>query len=253
MTAPAYTRSELMVAAAAREIRNGEIAFVGMRLPLLAFLLAKATHAPDAVALYENGILRETPAREILYTMGDGPNLVGATMLTGMGTVMGLLEAGRARVGFIGAAEIDRFGNLNTTEVRAGEGTVRLPGSGGASDIASLAGRLVVILAHEKRRFRERVHYVTSPGHGDGRGFRKRAGLPGGGPSAVITTLGVLRFGEDGETFLDSVHPGVSAEDARRETGWDLKVRPDLETTPPPTADELRVMREIDPEGFWTK
>jgi glutaconate CoA-transferase subunit B len=242
-----------MVAAAAREILDGEVVFVGMRLPLLSFLLAKATHAPGATALYENGIIRDAPAREILYTMGDGPNLAGATMLTGMGTVMRLLERGRVAAGFIGAAEIDRFGNLNTTEVSGEHGPVRLPGSGGASDIASLAGRLIVIMAHERRRFRERVRYVTSPGHGDGGGFRKRAGLPGGGPSAVITTLGVLRFGADGEAVLASTHPGAGADDVRRETGWPLRVSPDLETTPPPTADELRVLRGIDPEGFWTK
>ena len=161
ITARGYTYSELMVAAAAREIADGELVFVGMRLPMLAFLVAKRTHAPNAVGLYENGLIRETPSPQLLYTMGDPPNLRGATQSGQMLDVMALLQQGRVHVGFLGAAEVDRFGNLNSTwGGRHGE-THRLPGSGGACDIASLAKRTVVLLAHEKSRLRERVGYIT--------------------------------------------------------------------------------------------
>jgi glutaconate CoA-transferase subunit B len=169
--AHAYTLSELMVAAAAREIRDGEVVFVGMRLPLIAFVVAKRTHAPRAVGLFENGVIRTTPAPELIYTMADPPNLRGATQCLDMMSVMALLQAGRVDLGFLGSAEVDRFGNLNSTEVRDGKGgTTRLPGSGGACDIASLAQRFVVLLEHSKRRLPERVAYITGPGNGDGAG-----------------------------------------------------------------------------------
>lgn len=248
-----YSLGELMVAAAAREVRDGELVFVGMRLPLLAFLLAKRTHAPRAVGLFENGVLRETPAAELLYTMADPPNLRGATWCGAMLDVMGLLQQGRVDLGFLGAAEVDRFGNLNSTWARRGQQNIRLPGSGGACDIARLARRTVVLLKHEKTRLVERVSYLTSPGYGTGNDWRRAQGLPAGtGPAAVITTLGVLRFGADGEAFLDSVHPGVRVEDVLANTGWTLRVAEQLKQTPPPTAAELAVLRELDPGGFWT-
>ena len=174
---------ELMVATAAREIRDGEIVFVGMRLPLIAFVVAKKTHAPNAVGLFENGVIRTTPAPELIYTMADPPNISGATQCLDMLGVMSLLQSGRVDLGFLGAAEVDRFGNLNSTEVRGPKGITRLPGSGGACDIASLAHRFVVLLEHGKQRLPERVSYMTSPGNGDGSGWRKRMGLPRGGPS----------------------------------------------------------------------
>jgi glutaconate CoA-transferase subunit B len=243
-----------MVAAAAREIRDGEVVFVGMRLPLLAFCLARATHAPRAVGLFENGIVRDAPALEFLVTMSDGPNVTGALWCTEMREIMALLQAGRVTLGFIGGAQIDRFGNLNTSYVGPAERPVRLPGSGGAADIASLARRHVVIMAHERRRFVPRVDYVTSPGHGDGGRWRARVGLPGGGPAAVITTLGLFRFdAESGEMLLASTHPGVSVDDVRAQTGWPLRCLPAVGETPPPSADELATIRRFDPEGFWTR
>jgi glutaconate CoA-transferase subunit B len=175
-------------------------------------------------------------------------------------------------LGFLGAAEVDRFGNLNSTVVSvsghdlsraagdskkaaalAAEGKItRLPGSGGACDIASLAKRFVVLLEHSKRRLPERVSYVTSPGNGDGAGWRERQGLPRGGPSAVITTKAVLRFGEDGEARLASVHPGVTIEDVVANTGWKLRVLDNMAETLSPSAAELQAIREYDKEGFWT-
>jgi glutaconate CoA-transferase subunit B len=249
-----HTAGELMVAAAAREIRDGELVFVGMRLPLLAFLVAKRTHAPNAVALYENGILRDTPAGEMLYTMGDSPNLLGATLCGSMLDVMGLMQQGRVHVGFLGAAEVDRFGNLNTLWGHRDGREVRLPGSGGACDIACLAQRTVVLMAHERSRFVDSVAHITSPGNGFGGGWRRARGLPApSGPSAIITTLGVMRFGADGEAFLASIHPGVRLEDVLSATGWALSVADDLAETPSPSAEELAAIRALDPYGFWTK
>jgi len=249
-----YSLGELMVAAAGREIRDAEMVFVGMRLPMLAFLVAKRTHAPAAIGLYENGVIRETPAAELLYTMADPPNLRGATLCGQMLDVMGLLQQGRVHVGFLGAAEVDRFGNLNSTWGRRGGQAIRLPGSGGACDIACLAQRTVVLLEHDRHRLVERVGHITSPGYGSGDSWRRAQGLPAGsGPSAVITTLGVLRFTSDGEAYLASIHPGVRVEDVLSNTGWTLSVADDLLETPAPSKAELAVMREVDPQGFWTK
>src|SRR5260221_10266249 len=143
-----YTVGEPMVAAAAREIKDGEVVFVGMRLPLIAFVVAKRTHAPNATGLFENGVIRSTPSKELIYTMADPPNILGATQCLDMLGVMSLLQSGKVDLGFLGAAEVDRFGNLNSTQVEGAKGTVRLPGSGGACDIASLAHRFVAMIEH---------------------------------------------------------------------------------------------------------
>jgi glutaconate CoA-transferase subunit B len=244
---------ELMVATAAREIRDGEIVFVGMRLPLIAFVVAKKTHAPSAVGLFENGVIRTAPAPELIYTMADPPNILGATQCLDMLGVMSLLQSGRVHLGFLGAAEVDRFGNLNSTEIKGPKGTTRLPGSGGACDIASLAHRFVALLEHTKQRLPERVSYVTSPGNGDSPGWRKHVGLSRGGPSAVITTKAVLRFGEDGEAFLASVHPGIEVDDVLSNTGWKLNASSLVEQTQEPSDQELKAIREYDRDGFWTR
>jgi glutaconate CoA-transferase subunit B len=250
-----YTPQEQMVVAGAREIYNEDVVFVGMRLPLLAFQLAKETHAPQATGIFENGILRDKPAGDALYTMGDNPNGEGAIWATSMLDIMSLLQNGKVSLGFIGGAEVDRFGNLNTTYIGGKENIqVRLPGSGGGSDIASLAKRLVIVMNHEKRRFPERVSYITSPGFGSGGDWRKKNGLRGGGPSAVITTKGILRFdAETKEMILDSVHPGVTEEEVLENTGWPLKLAPKVEKTRPPTRSELRIIRKYDAHGFWTR
>jgi len=243
-----------MVVTGAREIKDGELVFVGMRLPLLAFQLAKAIHAPNAQGVFENGILRDRPAGKALFTIGDAPCIEGAVWTTTMMDIMALLQRGRVDVGFIGGAEVDRFGNLNTSYIGGRERVqVRLPGSGGGSDIASMARRLVIVMTHERRRFVERVTYLTSPGYGDGRGWRERMGIRGGGPSAVITTLGVLRFdAKTGEMFLQSVHPGVTPQEVKEATGWPLRVSEDLQETLPPNPEELEIIRRYDPSGFWT-
>ncbi|MDQ6710981.1 MAG: CoA-transferase [Candidatus Dormibacteraeota bacterium] len=239
-----YTRRELMVVAAGREIREGEIVFVGMRLPLLGFGLAKATHAPNAVGLFENGVIRDRPAEAFLYTMGDPPNIAGAVGCLGLLDVMSLLQQGRVDVGFLGGAEIDPSGNLNTTRTGPAGRTVRLPGSGGASDIASLALRTVLIMEHEPRRFKDHVAYITSPGHHGGR-LR-------GGPATLITTLGVFDLREGGFRAT-SLHPGVTAEAVTAATGFPVEIRTEIPSTTPPNAAELTYIRRADPEGFWTR
>ena len=249
------TPGEIMVAQAAREIRDGERVFVGMRLPLIAFVVAKRTHAPNAVGLFELGIVRDEPAPELLYTMGDPPNVRGATWCARTVDLMGLLARGEVDAGFIGGAEIDRHGNLNTTAIGPDRAhpQVQLPGSGGGADIASLAKRLIVIMPHDKRRLREKVDFITSPGYLDGGDARAVAGLPRGGPSVLITTRAVFRF-EDGEAVLWSTHPGQGLDDVKENVGWaDVRVRKDVEPTEMPAPDVLRIIREYDPHGFWTR
>src|SRR5229473_787205 len=202
-----YTDRELMVIAAGREIRDGELVFVGMRLPLLAFAFAKRTQAPGAIGLFENGIVRDQPARETLLTMSDTPNIPGALWSTGTLEIMSLLQQGLVDLGFLGGAEVDKYGNLNTNYIGDWrKPKLRLPGSGG----------------------------------GAGARWRERVGLPGGGPSAVITTLGVYRFDpESREMLLASWHPGQSIESVRAATGWSLRLADGSGETPTPTAAEL--------------
>jgi glutaconate CoA-transferase subunit B len=250
--AAGYSTQELMIVAAAREIADGDVVFVGMRLPIVAYGVARLTHAPNAVGLFECGIVRYAPANEALYTMGDPPNQLGAAWATGLIQVMGQLQRGRVDAGFIGGAEIDRFGNINTSyigEIAAPK--VKLPGSGGAADIAAMAKRLIAIINHQKHRFVERVGYVTSPGFLDGGESRAAAGLSGG-PAAVITDRCILRpHGPDKELHLASVHPEHSVEEIREHTGWNLKTVPELVETPPPSQEELAALHTIDRDGNW--
>ena len=249
-----YNLSQLMITAAAREIADGEVVFVGMRLPLLGFLLAKSTHAPDAIGVYELGIVRDAVAPEPILTMGDLPNLNRAQWLADTADAMGLLQQGGVDVSFIGGAQVDRYGNLNTSYIGgAVDVETRLPGSGGACDLACLGKRHIIVMNHQKRRFVPRVDYVTSPGFGNGQGWREQIGLPRGGPSAVITTLGVLRFDPNTcEMVLSSTHPGVNVEQVHQNTGWPLKIADNLDVTPAPTAKELEMIRRFDPEGYWS-
>ena len=251
-----YTAQEMMVAVASREIRDGDLVFVGMRLPILAYAVARNSHAPGARGLFEVGLMRDQPASGFLGTMGDPPNVDGALWATRMSNAMALMAQGNVDLGFIGGAEVDRFGNLNTSYVGdPARPSVKLPGSGGGADIAILSRRWVTLMSHERRRLVERVSFVTSPGYGDGSpDWRRRNGLLGGGPVAIITTLAVLRFPEGGgEAQLASVHPGHTVDEVRANTGWDIKLADDVVETPAPTEAELAAIRRFDPEGFWTK
>jgi glutaconate CoA-transferase subunit B len=248
-----YSTKELMIIAAARQIKDGEIIFVGMRLPIAAYGVARLTHAPNAVGLFESGVARYEPAQDMLYTMCDGPNQLGAAWTTGLIQTMGLLSGGRIHAGFVGGAEIDRFANINTSYIGDFKNPkVKLPGSGGAPDIAAMAKRLIIVISHEKHRLVEKVDYVSSPGHLSGGEARKEAGLPGSGPSVVITDRGILvPYGPEKELHLASIHPGHTLEEIRENTGWNLKVVRDLEETSPPTSEELDSLHKIDKEGFW--
>lgn len=242
-----------MVAAAAREIRDGDIVFVGMRLPLLGFAVAKETHAPNAIGVFENGVIRDRPALQSMFTMSDPPNVANALCCGGLNDVMYLLQSGRIDLGFIGGAEIDRYGNLNTHWVEDDGKPTRLPGSGGAADISTMAKRCVIIMNHERRRFVEKVKFVTSPGFGSGGEWRRRNALPGGGPSRVITSMGVFFFdGETREMVLGTHHPGVTVEQIKNETGWTVKTSSAVSETTAPNQDEISAVRKYDPKGVWT-
>jgi glutaconate CoA-transferase subunit B len=254
--AETYTDQELMVAVASREIRDGDLVFVGMRLPILAYAVARNAHAPSARGLFEVGLMRDQPAAGFLGTMGDPPNVAEALWATRMSNVMALMAQGRVDLGFIGGAEVDRFGNLNTSYVgEPARPEVKLPGSGGGADIAILSRRWVTLMAHERRRLVKNVSFITSPGFGDGsRGWRSRNGLLGGGPAAIITTMCVFRFpAEGGEAFVATVHPGHSLDEVRANTGWDVQIARDVSETSAPTKAELAAIRRFDPDGFWTR
>jgi glutaconate CoA-transferase subunit B len=242
-----------MVAAAAREIRDGDKVFVGMRLPLLGFAVAKETHAPNAIGIFENGVIRDWPALESIFTMSDPPNVARALCCAGLNDVMSLMQSGRVDLGFIGGAEIDRFGNLNTHWVKENGKRTRLPGSGGAADIATMAKRCIIIMNHEKRRFTSKVQYITSPGFGAGVNWRERHGLSGGGPRRVITSMGIFSFeAQTHEMILSSFHPGVTVEQIKNETGWPIRIAQNVSETALPTEMELAAVRKYDPKRVWT-
>ncbi len=246
-----YTRSELMVIEAARALQNGDVVFVGIGLPNLACNLARRLHAPSLQMVYEAGIFGAAPERQAL-SIGDPCLVAGAASVTSLSDVfLFFLQRGVINVGFLGGAQIDRHGDLNTTVIGDySHPAVRLPGSGGAVDIATLAQRTFIICRQTRRTFVERVDFLTSPGYLPG-GGRPR-GARGGGPQLVVTDLGVYRFQEDGEMCAISLHPGVTRDDLRRNTGWDILVPDDVRTTSVPTKEELRVLREdLDPEGHY--
>jgi len=243
-----WTSDEVMTIAAARELSDGAVCFVGIGLPSKAANVARRLHAPGAVLIYESGCIGARPDR-LPASIGDGVLSATAVANVGVVEIFGYwLQAGRMDVGFLGAAQIDRFANINTTVIGAYDApSVRLPGAGGAPEIAANCGTVIITLRHSRRTFVDQVDFVTSLGHGTGSGCRRRMGLRGRGPSAVISDLGVLRPDPDTEELmLTSVHPGVSVEDVRDATGWELRVADEVETTPPPTLEELAVLRELE-------
>lgn len=244
-----WSTDEMMTVAAARELRDGAVCFVGIGLPSTAANLARRTHAPDIVLLYESGTIGAKPDR-LPLSIGDDELARTADVVVGVAEVFNYwLQPGRIDIGFLGAAQIDRFANINTTVVGADyrHPKVRLPGAGGAPEIAASCGEVVVVVRHTVRAFVASVDFTTSVGFGDGPGARARLGLRGAGPRAVITDLGVLEPDPvTCELTLTRVHPGVTVDAARDATGWPLAVSPDLVTTPPPTDTELAVLRELE-------
>lgn len=248
---PHFSLTELMVCQAARQLRDGEVVFVGIGLPNLACNLARRLHAPKLTLIYESGAVGADPQR-LPISIGD-PSLVTDSLgVFSMFDVFSFyLQRGLIDVGFLQGVQIDRFGNLNTTVIGDyQQPQVRLPGSGGACEIAILAKRVFVIAPQSKRSFPERVDFITSPGFVDGAEGRSRLGLPGAGPVMVITNLGCYEFA-DGEMVLTSLHSGCTVEQVRQNTGWDVRISSQLTTTEVPTDEELRHLRELDPAHLF--
>jgi glutaconate CoA-transferase, subunit B len=242
-----HTSEEMMAVAAARRLHDGSVCFVGIGLPSKAANLARATHAPGCVLIYESGTIGAKP-RNLPLSIGDGELAETADAVVGVPEIFAYwLQAGRIDVGFLGAAQIDRHANLNSTVIGDYDHPrVRLPGGGGAPEIAASCKETLVILRHSPRAFVERLDFRTSVGFGEGPGSRERLGLRGRGVTAVITDLGELE--PDPETFeltLARIHPGVTVEQAVAATGWPLRVRDDLEQSRPPSERELQALRAL--------
>jgi glutaconate CoA-transferase subunit B len=242
-----YSADEMMTVAAARMLRNGAVCFVGIGLPSAAANLARLTHAPDVVLVYESGTIGAKPT-VLPLSIGDGELAETADTVVSIAEIFAFwLQGGRIDVGFLGAAQIDRFANINTTVIGDyRRPTVRLPGAGGAAEIASSAHEVLIMLRQSRRAFVEKLDFVTSAGYLDGGQSRERLGMPGRGPTAVITDLGILTPDpETRELTLTSLHPGVSAEQAIAATGWPLRIGAQLARTEPPAATELAALREL--------
>jgi glutaconate CoA-transferase subunit B len=250
-TGSGHTATEMMAVAAARALRDGQVVFVGIGLPSQAANLARRLHAPDLVLVYESGTL-DTKPDELPLSIGDGILADTALTVVGVPEVFNYwLQPGRIDVGFLSGAQIDSFGNLNTTVIgEYAEPEVRLPGSGGAPEISASCREVIIVMRHRRRAFVDRVDFVTSVGHGTGPGDRALLGLPGAGPVRLITDLGVLEpDAESGELMLTALHPGVTVEEVRAETGWPLQVAAQLGTTAPPTDEELDTLRAMKTVG----
>jgi glutaconate CoA-transferase, subunit B len=251
-----FSKSEMMIAASARLLGGVRNCFVGVGLPNIVCNLAQRTVAPELQLVYESGVFGARPER-LPLSIGDPTLATGATAITSMYELFAFyLQAGLIDVAFLGGAQIDRFGNLNTTVIGDyAHPKVRLPGSGGACEIAIHARRILVIMRQAQRSFVEELHFRTSPGHSGDPTHDAARGWTGSGPTDVVTDLGTYTFDEaTGEMTLRTLHPGVSLDDVESNTGWQPRVADDLGTTEPPTGDELRLIREdLDPGGVYTK
>lgn len=248
-----YNPSELMVVNAARLLRDHDVVFVGVGIPNLACNLAMRTHAPNLQMIYEAGVIGAQPSR-LPLSIGDPSLVTGATSVCSMYDIFTLyLQRGNVDVGFLGGAQIDQYGNINATVIGDyNNPKVRLPGSGGSREIAAWANRCYIITPHQKRRFPPRVDFRTSIGFLEGGDARQKTGVRGGGPEAVVTNLGILQPDSDGELILSALHPGITFDEAKQNTGWPLKQADKCRVTEPPTSEELRILRdELDPQRIY--
>lgn len=248
-----YTSVELMACAASRLLEDKKSVFVGTGLPMVACALAQKTHAPRLLIVFEaGGIGPQIPMLPI--SVGDSRTFYRALMAGSMDYVMSTAQLGYVDYGFLGGAQIDKYGNLNTTVIGPYERfKVRLPGSGGGNDVGSLCWRNIILMRQDKKRFVEKVDFITTPGYLSGPGAREKAGLPANtGPYRVITQLGIMGFDEETKQMkLLSLHPGVTIEQVKANTGFNLIIPENVEITEPPTKEELRILRtEIDPAGL---
>ena len=243
-----YSADEMMTVSAARMLQNGAVCFVGIGLPSKAANLARLSHAPEIILIYESGPIGAKPTL-LPLSIGDGELATTADTTVSTSEIFTFwLQGGRINVGFLGAAQIDRFANINTTVIGSYERpSVRLPGAGGAPEIAGSAGEVLIILRQTRKSFVAQLDFTTSVGHGNGGDYRKQIGLMGAGPVAVITDLGILRPDNvSKELTLTSIHPGVTLDEVLAKTSWVLKVASNLEITPAPTSKELSTLRELE-------
>ena len=250
-----YSPAELMIINAARLLRDGDVVFVGVGQPNLACNLAKRTHAPNLVMIYEAGVIGAEPER-LPLSIGDPTLVSGSLSVVSMYDICSnYLQRGTVDVGFMGGAQSDKYGNINATTIGGYDHPkVRLPGSGGSQEIAAWANRCYIMTPHQKRRFPEKVEFMTSAGFIDGKGARESRGLRGGGMLAVVTDIGILEPDDSGEMTLTALHTGRTAEEAKSNTGWALKVSSSLNTTEEVTRKELKILREeLDPTGIYLK
>lgn len=247
-----YTLQELMLVELSREVKNGDIVIIGTGIPLLGVFLAQLTHAPDVFAVTEAGPIGINPER-LPFSVADPCITTGAYMVGGLLEALGLIHSGQVDLGFLGGAQIDKYGNLNTTCIGPYHQPVtRLPGSGGANDIASCCKRTVITMTHRKDKFVEKLDYLTTPGYLGGGLEREKLGFPGKGPVKVVTNLGVFRFDETTkEMYIASYHPGVTIEKIKENTGWDIKCGDQVTETEPPTVEQIKLLRELDPSGVF--
>jgi len=256
MSDTGYSSAELMIVNASRLLKDGDVVFVGVGQPNLACNLAKRTHAPGLTMIYEAGVIGAEPAR-LPLSIGDPTLVSGALSVVSMYDIFTLyLQRGNVDVGFLGGAQIDRYGNINATIVGSDytHPKVRLPGSGGAQEIAAWANRCYIMTPHQKRRFPEKVDFLTSAGYLSGSGDREKTGLRGKGPIGVVTDIGFLEPDASGELILTALHPGKTVEQAKENTGWVLKTAPSLKITNPLGENELKILREeLDPTGIYLK
>ena len=254
MSERTYTDSEMMVAVAARVLKGARTVFVGVGLPNIACNLARYTVAPDLELIYESGVYGARPER-LPLSIGDPTLISGAVSVVSMADLFGLyLQRGLVEIALLGGAQIDRYGNLNTTVIGDyRKPKTRLPGSGGACEIAINAQRTFMIMRLKRRAFVDKLDFLTSPGHLSGGDSRARLGLPGGGPELVITDKAILNFDNpEREMQLSALYPGVTAKDVQEEVGWPLRVAKTVGETAAPTAEELHLIRdEVDPQGMY--
>jgi glutaconate CoA-transferase subunit B len=250
-----YKLTELMTIRCAKEIKDGEVVFVGVGLPIVVAAYAFATHAPNMIMFTEGGAIRATPPIALGITVDDPALFTNADAAFGMLATMAALQRGEVDVAFIGGAQIDKYGNINSSGVgnwTQKESWTYFAGSGGANDMATSGKRVLAILPQDKKKFVDKVDYITTPGYLEGPGTRERLGMIGGGPTCVVSTMGVYRFNDvTKEMYLAEFFPGQSIEKIKANCAWDLQVSPNVVETTPPTAEEVKVLRGIDPTGFY--
>lgn len=250
-----YSSAELMIVNAARLLKDGDVVFVGVGQPNLACNLAKRTHAPNLVMIYEAGVIGAEPER-LPLSIGDPTLVSGSLSVVSMYDIFSnYLQRGNVDVGFMGGAQIDKYGNINATTIGGYQNPkVRLPGSGGSQEIAAWANRCYIMTPHQKRRFPEKVEFMTSAGFIEGAGSRAARGLRGGGMVGVVTDIGFMEPDESGEMILTALHPGKTVDEALSNTGWQLKVANQIKVTEPVSRKELNILRnELDPTGIYLK